>query len=121
MRSFNPTIVRVATALACLAGLAGCVSSAASFQVISQASGSSYFSLAPPGVYTSGDHLQVTGRACRRARTTLLSPSRIRLEEVTSDGAILNTAVAHLAAIYANADQPCSDYSVRVSWPLAPG
>lgn len=106
--------------LACLtAFLGGCASPGTSVQVVTQASSSSFFTLGPPGVYKSGDALQLAGRVCRRARSTLLSPSRVRLEHVGATGAILDIAHARVAAIYANADQACTDYSTRVRWQIA--
>jgi hypothetical protein len=89
--------------------------------VVTEASGSPYFSLGAPGVYKADGGLQLAGRVCRRSRSTLLSPSRVRLEHVPATGEITEIAHAGIAAIYANADQPCSDYTTRVTWQMGEG
>jgi hypothetical protein len=101
--------------------MSACATPGASVQVTSQASGSPYFSLGAPGVYKVDGGLRLAGRVCRRARTTLLSPSRIRLEHVAASGEVADVARASVAAIYRNADQACSSYAVRVAWQIADG
>ena len=111
----RPAILGVA---ACLVG---CASSGSSVEVSSQASGSAYFSLSRPGVYKVRDGLEIAGRVCRRARTTLLSPPRVRLEHLATDGATLDVAHAGVAAIYRNPENACTDYAARVAWTIADG
>ncbi len=100
---------------------AACASFGPTVEVVSQASGSASFSLGTPSVYKSGDELAIVGRVCRRSRSTLLSPSRLRLEHVSMGGQPLETAQAGLTAIYDNPDQACTDYSVRVRWRIVQG
>lgn len=101
--------------------LVGCGTVGSPVTVGSQASGSAYFSVSRPGVYKVASGLQLTGRVCRRSRTTLLSPPRVRLEHVSATGDIVDTTHASVGAIYRNPDQPCSDYSARVGWQIADG
>ena len=110
-----------ASLIAVAACLAGCATPGSSVEVGSQASGSPYFNLSRPGVYKVQDGLQLAGRVCRRARTTLLSPPRVRLEHVAATGAVIEFAHAYIPAIYRHEDQACSGYSTRVGWQIADG
>lgn len=102
--------------------LSGCASiGGSSVQVVAQASDTAYFSLSRPAVYKAGEQLVLSGRVCRRARATLLSPSGVRLEHFTAAGLLTETAHAGVGPIYGRADQACSNYSIRLSWALADG
>jgi len=107
--------------LIAVACLAACASSGSSVVVSSQASGSTYFSLSRPGVYKVDGGLELAGRVCRRARTSLLSPSRVRLEQVGAGGDTIAVAHAAVPAIYHRQDQACSHYATRVAWRIEDG
>jgi hypothetical protein len=114
-------IRKIISILPAAAGLWACAAAPSSVQVGSEASGSPYFSLGPPGVYKAGDGLRLVGRVCRRSRTTLLSPARVRIEHVAASGDVAEVAHAGVAAIYRNADQACASYAARVGWRIADG
>ena len=99
--------------------LTGCAASGASVEIVSQASGSPYFSLDRPGAYKAGNGLRVAGRVCRRSRTTLLSPPLVRLEHLAATGEVIEIARAAIPVIYRRADQACSNYSAHVGWKVA--
>ncbi|HEY5105239.1 MAG TPA: hypothetical protein VII73_00560 [Caulobacteraceae bacterium] len=101
--------------------LVGCATAGDSVVVNSEAAGSSYFSLGRPVVYKVHGGLELAGQACRRGRTTLLSPSRIRLEHVAVGGGVAEVAHAYLPPISRRADQPCSRYSTVAAWTFADG
>jgi len=101
--------------------LVSCSVSGSPFEMTSQASGSSYFSLSAPAAYKLDTGLQLTGRICRVARTTLLSPPRVRIEHISIDGMVSEFTSASVAAIYRNADQACANYTKRVNWQVAKG
>ena len=101
--------------------LAGCASDGSSVPVSSQAAGSSYFSLTPPAVSKVEGGFELSGRLCRRARTTPLSPPGVRLEHIAANGEPIEVARAPIATIYRNADQACSDYATRVAWRIGEG
>ena len=90
-------------------------------KVVSQASGTAYFSLGPPGAYAAGEGLLLAGRVCRRARNTRLSPGAVRLERVDPSGAVVAHVDALVPPIYRRADQACAAYSRTTSWKLAEG
>jgi hypothetical protein len=106
-------------ALAILVGCAG--GGGAALDLNANASGSSYFSLSRPSAYKAATGMVLAGRVCRRARTTVLSPPRVRLERVGLDGAVLETASATVGPIYRNGDQPCARYSRRLAWSMPAG
>ena len=112
---------RMGTILIAAACLAACATPGSSVVVSSQASGSAYFSLSRPGVYKVQDGLELAGRVCRRARTTLLSPSRVRLEHIGASGDTIGVVHASVPPIYRREDQACSDYATRVGWRIADG
>ena len=103
------------------AALAGCAGAGSSLVVNTEAAGSSYFSLGRPVAYKAGVGLELAGRVCRRARTTVLTPSRIRLEHVAAGGEVVGVAHAFLPQISRRADLPCSEYRAAVAWTLAEG
>ena len=111
----------MASGLMVAACLAACASTSSSIQIISQASGSTYFSLGLPRVYKVQNGLELAGRVCRRGRTTLLSPPSVRIEHLAIGGETLEVAHASVGAIYRRADQACSGYSSRVTWQIADG
>ncbi|WCM25028.1 hypothetical protein NDN01_13115 [Sphingomonas sp. QA11] len=86
-----------------------------------QASGSPYFSLGAPVAYKVENGMELAGRVCRRVRTTLLSPSGVRLEHIGVSGDRLQTAHASVGAIYRSADQACTRYVARVAWTMVDG
>jgi hypothetical protein len=92
-----------------------------SIAVTAQASDSPYFSLSRPGVYKSGSGLVLTGRVCRKSRSTLLSPSAVRVEHLTASGQLAEVAHASVSAIYGKADQACASYTSHVLWSLTEG
>ncbi|HZL00691.1 MAG TPA: hypothetical protein VFC47_12405 [Caulobacteraceae bacterium] len=114
----NPWIWALSPALACLVS---CATPGSSVEVGSQATGSSYFTLSRPAVYKARVGLELAGRACRRARTTLLSPSRVRLEHVAANGEVAESARAYLPPLSRRADQACASYAARVTWRLGDG
>jgi hypothetical protein len=103
--------------------LAGCASAGGTADVplMANASGSPYFSLSAPRAYKTRGGLELAGRVCRRARTTLLSPSRVRLEHVLADGSVGDVAHAYVGSILRNPDEACAGYYTRVSWTLGEG
>jgi len=107
--------------LALSAAVAGCAAPGSSLVINSEAAGSSYFSLGRPAAYKVGSGLELAGRACRRARTTVLTPSRVRLEHVTVDGQVIGVAHAFLPQASRRTDLPCSNYRANVAWTLAEG
>jgi len=114
-------MTRTLIAIAIAGLLGGCAATGDSVTVGSQASGSPYFSLSRPGVYKVATGLQLVGRVCRRSRSTQLSPPGVRLEHISAAGEVVESSHAGVGAIYRNADQPCSDYSARVTWQIADG
>ena len=112
---------RTATCLLALATLAACSTTGDTVQVTSEAKGSDSFSLGTPGAYKEGSGLRLTGRVCRLARSTALSPPRIRIEHVAVSGYVTETAQASVPTIYRSTDQTCRTYSARVGWVLAEG
>jgi hypothetical protein len=115
-----PALTPMQIVASCVA-LAACAAPSSSVQVVSEASSSPYFSLGAPGVYKAGEALRLVGRVCRRARTTLLTPYRVRVEHVSSTGAVIDISHAGVPAIYKYADQPCATYTARVAWTLSTG
>ena len=101
--------------------LAGGCADTQTVELTSQASGSAYFSVSRPYAYKSADGFRLTGRVCRRARTTGLSPPRVRLEHVGPEGGVLHIALARVGAIQRAGDQPCSTYLKQVDWMMATG
>ena len=101
--------------------IAGCVGGEADVPLTANASGSPYFSLSAPRAYKVRNGLELAGRVCRRARTTLLSPSRVRLEHVVADGSVSDVAHAYVGAIFRNPDQACAGYFTRVTWTIGEG
>jgi hypothetical protein len=101
--------------------VASCATSEANVDMVSQATGSAYFTLGAPRLYGDGSDLRAVGRVCRRSRTTQLSPARVRLEHIGAGGQIVEVARARVPAIYRNADQSCADYGARVNWRVAQG
>ena len=101
--------------------LTGCAPMQSLLQVASYAIDTPNFSLSRPSVYKTDTGLQLSGRVCRRARSTLLSPAGVRIEQITGDGTIAQVAHAGLPSISRRADQPCSTYQARVAWTLADG
>lgn len=102
-------------------GLSGCATAGTWTGVTSDSSGSSYFSVGRPGVYKVDGGLQVTGRVCRRARTTVLSPPGVRLEHLGANGEVVESTHASVRSISRRADQACSPYGARVGWTLGEG
>lgn len=100
-------------------GLAACATVGTWTGVTSDSSGSSYFNVSRPGVYKVDGGLQVTGRVCRRARTTVLSPPGVRLEHVAASGEVVESTRANVRSISRRTDQACSPYAARVGWTLA--
>jgi len=108
-------LLPLATAMASCAALSGGPA------VIAEATGSTNFSLSRPAIYKAGEGLQLAGRACRLARSTLLSPPGVRLEHVSPAGEIVATAHAYLPPIFRRTDQRCSVYSLKVNWMIGEG
>lgn len=115
MRGGTAGLLTLASALASCAGLASAPA------VTAEATGSTNFSLSRPAIYKAGEALLLAGRACRLARSTLLSPPRVRVEHVSAAGEIMQTAHAYLPAIFRRTDQRCSDYSLKVAWQVGEG
>ena len=114
-----PTSIR-SLAMMCAMCVASCATGPTSVQVSAQAEGSTYFRLAPPAVYKAGSGLELAGRVCRRAHTTLLSPREVRIEHLSASGALLDVTLARVAPIHPGADQSCANYASRtVDWKLA--
>lgn len=90
-------------------------------ELTSHASGSAYFTLSRPYAYKTAQGVRLSGRVCRRSRTTVLSPPRVRLEHLGADGAVSQTAFARVAAIYRANDQACSSYVRTVDWQMTGG
>ena len=90
-------------------------------KVVTQATGTPYFSLGAPGVYAAGQGLLLAGRVCRRARNTRLSPGGVRIEHVDPAGAVVAHVDALVPPIYRRADQACAAYSRTSTWKLAEG
>ena len=65
--------------------LAGCAQMQSSVKVTSYASETPNFSLSRPAVFKTDTGLELSGRVCRRARSTLLSPAGVRIEQITGD------------------------------------
>ena len=102
-----------------LASLVSCATAGGGVAVGSEATGSPYFSLSRPYASKAGEGLQLSGRVCRRARTTGLSPARVRLEHVSAAGDVVEVARAYVPPIYRRSDQACRSYFIRVAWPIA--
>jgi hypothetical protein len=114
-RTFTAALMMAATSVT------ACASAATAVNVVSQASGSPYFSLGPPAVYKGAEGLTISGRVCRRDGSTLLSPPRVRLEHLAPTGARIGVARARVPEIYREVDQRCADYTTRVVWAIGPG
>lgn len=113
---------QIAPILAVAVYVAACASAENWMTVTTESTGSPYFSLGRPGVYKEKTGLVLAGRVCRLARSTLLSPPRVRLEHIgVATGEVIEHTVTHVAAIYRGADQACSDYATPVTWTLAEG
>jgi hypothetical protein len=109
-------------AVAALAAtLAACAAPGASVSVNAEASGTSYFSLDHPFVHKVRDGLELSGRACRRVRTTLLTPSRVRIEHLSVAGEPIQSVHAFLPQTSRRPDQPCTRYSTIAGWTLSEG
>jgi hypothetical protein len=111
----------VAMLAAAMLAPGACAAPGSSTDVPYQATGSSYFSLSRPGAYKVQGGLELTGRVCRRARTTLLSPSRVRIEHIAATGDVVEAAHAGVPVIYGQANAACANYGVRVNWKMADG
>jgi hypothetical protein len=109
--------ISVAAALAMLSGYAAAQNEPADLTF--NASGSPYFTLSPPMAYKNRTGLLLTGRVCRRARTTMLSPQRVRLEHLKADGHPIEVTSANVETIPRNADQACTRYGRKVGWTIA--
>jgi hypothetical protein len=109
--------------LTALAGvtLASCAAAGPLLPVYGDATGSDYFSLSRPFAYRANGGLELTGKACRRSGTTLLSPLWVRLERVTPMEEVSQSTRASLPPIYMRADQACARYSTVVGWTFAAG
>jgi hypothetical protein len=102
--------------------LTACANAESWMNVTTESTGSPYFSLGRPGVYKDTSGLELAGRVCRLARSTLLSPPRVRLEHLGAATAdVIEHTETHVAAIYRGADQACSDYATHVTWTLGNG
>ena len=104
-----------------VAALAACAEGPSPQAVTSEASGSAYFRLGPPGVYKAGDGVRLIGQVCRRNRTTQLSPYRVRIEHLSPSGAVIGAIAARVPAIYRYGDRACVTYAARADWSFAPG
>ncbi len=82
------------------------------------ASGSPNFSLAASAAVASADGATISGRVCRLARSTLMSPQRLRLERVGADSAVAETAEVSLPILSTRVEQRCARYAARVAWRL---
>lgn len=109
------------TAVISLLVLTGGCADTQTLELSTQASGSAYFSLSRPYAYKSADGFQLSGRVCRRGRTTVLSPPRVRIEHVGADGVVSQVTSARVGPIYRASDQACSTYVRRVDWTMAGG
>ena len=112
---------RLATLLPLVTALASCAALSGAPAVTAEATGSAYFSLSRPAIYKAGEGLLLAGRACRVARSTVLSPARVRVEHVSAAGEIVQSAHAFLPPIFRRADQRCADYSLKVAWQVGEG
>ena len=117
--------MKLATGAAIIGALALVAVHASAQQLISvasEASGSDFFSLSAPVALGSGaNQEELTGRVCRLRRSTLLSPSEVRVEHLNASGNLLGVTDAPAAEIAKSDDQPCVDYDARVAWTFARG
>jgi hypothetical protein len=112
----NPTVAAVAIFV-----LAAGSAASQAMDLTSQASGSAYFTLSRPYASKTHDGFRLAGRVCRRSHTTVLSPPRVRLEHLGPGGAVSETGMARIGAIYRPSDQACSSYAKEVRWTMASG
>ena len=78
--------------------------------------GSVGYSLGRPTAYVKGEGIEVTGLACRRNQSTLLTPEYVRIENVSAKGEVIRFAKAYLPTISVKVDQPCGRYSIILDW-----
>jgi hypothetical protein len=106
-------LVIVAATLAIATGSTGAT-------VTTEATGTANFSLSEPALRQAGSGITISGSACRRARSTLLSPRSIRLEHVVAGEQVSQTARAFVQ-ISRELNRRCSQFSTKVAWVLADG
>lgn len=94
---------------------------AAAPTVTTEATGTANFSLSKPDLRPSGSGFTISGLACRRARSTLLSPQSIRIEHVAATGEVAQNSHSYLPTISRQNDRRCSHYFAKVDWTLADG
>ncbi len=76
------------------------------------------FRLEPPGVTRDGDSLRFRGFLCRKS--VAMSPSRVRLERLSSDGQVLDAATGRVSGLSGRGHR-CTVYTVTAPWRLEPG
>lgn len=121
LRLFDTMNARMAILLASLPGiLIARATGGPAVKTASEATGSANFSLTRPFVYAASGGVALAGRACRRARSTLLSPQHVRIEHISPEGAVLQATNAYLPSISRRSDEPCSNYAATVDWKVGP-
>lgn len=76
------------------------------------------FRLEPPGVTREGESLRFRGFLCRRS--VAMSPYRVRLERLSSDGQMLGAATGRVSGLSGRGNR-CTVYTVTAPWRLEPG
>jgi len=76
------------------------------------------FRLEPPGVTRDGESLRFRGFLCRKS--VAMSPYRVRLERLSSDGQVLGAATGRVSGLSGRGHR-CTVYTVTAPWRLEPG
>lgn len=71
-----------------------------------------------PGVTHDVDSLRFRGFLCRKS--VAMSPSRVRLERLSSDGQVLDAATGRVLGLSGRGHR-CTVYTVTAPWRLEPG
>ena len=78
------------------------------------------FTFVSPHLRMGDEGLRVDGQVCRRANYFGMSPLRIRLEALGSDGHLLAAKTAYLPVLSRRADQRCAHYAAAFERTLEP-
>lgn len=80
------------------------------------------FLLVQPRIRAKGKAVRVEGSACRRPNRSLISPSRVRIDHLSSAGELIETSYAYLPRLSQREDQRCGRYGATLkSPPQQPG
>lgn len=113
-------MVRIVFLLTALVAASGCASAtpAARVAVATEIISPPGFRLEPPSAVLDGEGLRFRGFLCRKS--VAMSPYRVRLERVSSDGQVLGAATGRVSGLSGRGHR-CTVYTVTAPWRLQPG